>query len=251
MKLTVLGSGYFIPTEKRNNSGYLLEIGSESVLLDTGSGTLRQLIKCGYSIWDISKIFYSHFHIDHLADLLSILFTRKYSQPDREKCELLLLGHDDLQKIVTGFEDLFGQWIINEKYPYQYRCLKPGKYNYDSFSLAVYNGKHADQSLMYRFEDSSGKTLLYTGDTDLSDDLLEAADGVDILLTEFSSSDEEPVPGHLSPSKISHLLDKCRPKVTILSHLSPETEKGTLTNTIYVPPNCVVEPAEDFKVWKI
>ncbi len=251
MKLTVLGSGYYIPMVNRNNSGYLLEIGSESVLLDTGSGTLRQLIKGGYSIWDISKIFYSHLHIDHLADLLPVLFTRKYSQPNRGKGELLLFGHDDLQKIITGFEDLFNQWIIHNKYKYQCHCLMHGKYNFDSFNLVVYQGNHADQSLMYRFEDSTGKTLLYTGDTDLSDELFEAADGVDVLLTELSSTNEESANGHLSPIKISQLLDKCRPKVTILSHLSPETEKITIIDAINVPSNCVVELAEDLKVWKI
>jgi ribonuclease BN (tRNA processing enzyme) len=248
MKLTILGSGYFIPTKDRNNSGYLLEIGSESVLLDTGSGTLRQLIKCGHSIWDISKIFYSHLHIDHTADLLPILFTRKYSKPDSGNGELLLFGHDGFRKIISGFEDLFDKWIITDKYPYQYHCLKPGKYNYDSFSLTVYKGIHADQSLMYRFEDMAGKTFLYTGDTDISDELLEAASGVDGLLTELSCTDENPVPGHLTPSKISQILDKCRPKLTILSHLSPETEKGTLIDTINVPPGCIVNKAEDFQI---
>jgi len=247
----VLGSGYFIPMANRNNSGYLLEIGSESVLLDTGSGTLRQLIKGGNSIWDISKIFYSHLHIDHFVDILPILFTRKYTRPEWGTGELSLFGHDDLQKIITGFEDLFSQWIIHDKYPYQCHCLMPGKYNFDSFNLVVYQGNHADQSLMYWFEDSTGKRFLYTGDTDLSDELFEAADGVDILLTELSSTNEESAPGHLSPFKISQLLDKCRPKATILSHLSPETEKGTVIDMINVPLNCVVELAEDFAVWNI
>lgn len=235
----------------RNNSGYLLEIGSEYVLLDTGSGTLRQLIKGGYSVWNISKIFYSHLHIDHLADLLPVLFTRKYTQPNREEGKLSLFGHNDLQKIIAGFENLFSQWIIHDKYPYHCNCIKPGKYNYDSFGLEVFKGNHAEQSLMYRFEDSTGKTLLYTGDTDLSDELYKAANGVDILLTELSSTNEEFTHGHLSPSKISQLLDKCKPKVTILSHLSPETEKGTIIDTINVPLNCKVELAEDFAVRNI
>jgi len=246
MKLTILGSGYFIPTEKRNNSGYLLEIGSEFVLLDTGSGTLRQLIKCGHSIWDITKIFYSHLHIDHLADLLPILFTRKYSQPENREGELSLFGHKDIVKIITGFEDLFGKWIVNEKYQYQPNCLEPGKYDFKAFNLTVYKGNHADESLMYRFEDLSGKTLLYTGDTDLSDELIESASNVDILLTEFSSTDENPVPGHLSPLKISKLLEECRPKLTLLSHLSPETGRGTLTHSINVPLGCEIKIAEDF-----
>ena len=246
MKLTILGSGYFIPTEKRNNSGYLLEIGSESVLLDTGSGTLRQLVKCGHSVWDITKIFFSHLHIDHLADLLPILFTRKYSQPENSEGELTLFGHKNIQNVITGFENLFGKWIINDKYKYQPHCLEPGKYDFNAINLTVYKGNHADESLMYRFEDLSGKTLLYTGDTDLSDELLRAASGVDILLTELSCTDENPITGHLSPLKISKLLEECRPKLTLLSHLSPVTEKRTLIDTINVPLDCEIRIAEDF-----
>lgn len=250
MKLTVLGSGYFIPTKKRNNSGYLLQIDNENLLLDSGPGVLRQLIKAGYSVWDISKIFYSHLHIDHLADLLPILFIRKYSQPQAGNSELSIYGHQDLKRIISGYEDLFGKWILNEKYPYQYKSLYPFDFTFDQFRLSVNAGVHTEQSLMYRFEDAKGKSLLYTGDTELSDALIEAAEGVDLLVTEFSSIEKDPKPGHLSPANISFLLDKCRPKLTILSHLTPETEQRAVIAQIKIPPNCVVEAAEDLKTWE-
>jgi len=250
MKLTVLGSGYFIPTKKRNNSGYLLQIAGENLLLDSGSGVLRQLIKAGYSVWDISKIFYSHLHIDHLADLLPILFVRKYSQPQEEHSELSIYGHQDLKKVITGCEGLFGNWILNEQHPYRFYSLESGRSAFEHFSLRVYQAVHTGQSLMYRFEEAGGNTLLYTGDTELSDALIEAARGVDLLVTEFSSIDEDPKPGHLSPAKISFLLDKCRPKLTILSHLTLETEQRAVIAKINIPPNCRVEAAEDLKTWE-
>ena len=247
MKLTVLGSGYFIPMENRNNSGYLLEIGGESLLLDTGSGSLRQLVKTGHSVWDISKIFYSHLHIDHFADILPILFTRKYSKPEKGQGKLQIFGHNDLSKFIAEFEKIFGKWIVNEDYPYEVTSLEPGHYHFDKFDIKVYRGKHADQSLMYRFEDQSGRVFLYTGDTDMSDELLIAAKNVDFLVTEFSSTNENPVSGHLSPQKINALLQKCRPKLTLLSHLTPETEKETSMSQIKVPSGCKVELAEDFR----
>ncbi|HDP66924.1 MAG TPA: ribonuclease Z [Candidatus Marinimicrobia bacterium] len=250
MKLTVLGSGYFIPTKKRNNSGYLLQIDNENLLLDSGPGVLRQLIKTGYSVWDISKIFYSHLHIDHLADLLPILFIRKYSQPQERNSELSIYSHQDLNRVITGYEGLFGRWILNEKHPYRFHSLESGRSTFEHFSLRVYQAVHTEQSLMYRFEDAKGTSLLYTGDTELSAALIEAAEGVDVLVTEFSSIDEDPKPGHLSPAKISFLLDKCRPKLTILSHLTPETEQRAVIAQIKIPPNCVVEAAEDLKTWE-
>ncbi|MGC9364198.1 MAG: MBL fold metallo-hydrolase [Fidelibacterota bacterium] len=250
MKLTILGSGYFIPMKQRNNSGYFLQIAAENLLLDTGSGILRQLIKTGYSVWDVSKIFYSHLHIDHLADLLPILFVRKYSQPEQKNVELSIYAHQDLHKIITGYEELFGKWILNENHPYRFQSLRPGQFTFEHFILKVYQAVHTEQSLMYRFEDAKGKSLLYTGDTELSDVLFEAAAGVDLLLTEFSGVDEDPKPGHLSPAKISLLLERCRPKRTILSHFTPETEQTAVIGQIAIPPDCIVETAEDFKTWQ-
>ncbi len=252
MKLTVLGSGYFIPTKDRNNSGYLLEIGGELLLLDTGSGILRQLIKTGHSVWDIDRIFYSHMHLDHISDLLPILFTRKYSQPEQlGDFNLNIYGHSDIRKVIDIYESLFGKWIINENYPYKFQAIDVGEYEFGSYSLNVFQGNHADQSLMYRFKDSSEKTLLYTSDTDFSEELITAAIGINALLIECSSSNENPVAGHMTPNKISELLDLCRPEMTILTHLSPETDRGSLIHDISVPPQCKIFMAEDFSVYTI
>ncbi|HPB00757.1 MAG TPA: MBL fold metallo-hydrolase, partial [Candidatus Marinimicrobia bacterium] len=67
MHLTILGSGSFLPNEKRNCSGYLLDIGDETLLLDGGSGTLRQIVKAERSVLEVGRVFYSHFHLDHIA----------------------------------------------------------------------------------------------------------------------------------------------------------------------------------------
>lgn len=247
MKLTVLGSGYFIPTKDRNSSGYLLETGGESILLDTGSGTLRQLIKCGHSIWDISKIFYSHLHIDHTADLPPILFTRKYSQPDScGERELSVFAHPDFNKFIDGFEKLYGEWINNPDYPYNFHPIMPGEYSFNTVDLSVFKGNHTDQSLMYRFKDRSGKSLIYTGDTGFSDTLIEASQNASVLLIECSSSNSNPVEGHMTPSELSTLIHESRPELTLLTHISPETDYETLIDEISVPPGCEIKMAEDF-----
>ena len=73
MKLTILGTGTIIPSLKRNASGYFLNIGGDNVLVDCGSGVLRQLIKAKINYNDLDYIFITHRHTDHIADLVSIL----------------------------------------------------------------------------------------------------------------------------------------------------------------------------------
>ena len=252
MKLTILGSGYFIPTKTRNNSGYLLEIADELILLDSGSGVLRQLFKTDHSFWDISKIFYSHLHLDHIADLLPILFTRKYSEPkNREDTELLIYAHKDFSAIIEGYEKMFGKWIINENFPYSFRPIEPGNYSFTSFELKVFQGNHTPQSLMYCFKDSTGKLLLYASDTDISDELILASTGVDLLVIECSCTDADPKPGHMTPAKIGTLIQEAKPKITLLTHLSPENDADKLLQKIKIPADCIVKIAEDFQIMEI
>jgi ribonuclease BN (tRNA processing enzyme) len=252
MKLTILGSGYFIPTKTRNNSGYLLEIADELILLDSGSGVLRQYLKTDHSLWDISKIFYSHLHLDHIADLLPILFTRKYSeQEDRVGSELLIFAHKDFSPIIEGYENMFGQWITNEKFPYSFRPIEPGNYSFTTFELKVIQGNHSVQSLMYCFKDSTGKLLLYASDTDLSEELILASKGVDLLVIECSCSDTDPEPGHMNPAKIATLIQEAKPKITLLTHLSPENDTAKLLQKIKIPTECLVRMAEDFLIMEI
>jgi len=252
MKLTILGSGYFIPTKDRNCSGYLLEIGGESVLLDAGPGTLRQLIRSGHSIWEISKIFFSHFHLDHTADLPSILFTRKYSKPDGDiGRELSLYAHPEFGRFIDGFESLYGNSIVHLDYPYKFHPVQIGEYSFDNFDVSVFKGKHTDQSLMYRFNVMGGKSLVYTGDTGLTDELISACQNVSVLLIECSASDSNPVDGHMTPLNLSTLIHKSRPELTLLTHISPETDYETLIDEISIPSGCIVKKIEDFQTFEI
>src|SRR3989338_5270817 len=78
MKLAILGSGTSAPRLERNNAGYLLGINNKKILLDSGAGTIRQLLKLKVNLLDIDNIFYTHFHNDHINDLPSIIWSNNY-----------------------------------------------------------------------------------------------------------------------------------------------------------------------------
>lgn len=71
MKLTVLGSGGWIPTKNRQTCTYLIEIEDNLIFLDTGTGISRL---CNYkNIFDkynTINIIYSHYHLDHVIGLI-------------------------------------------------------------------------------------------------------------------------------------------------------------------------------------
>jgi ribonuclease BN (tRNA processing enzyme) len=75
--VTILGSGTCVPSLQRSSCAALIDTGSSKVLLDSGAGTMRRLLEAGHSIHNLSHIFYSHFHPDHIAELVPLLFATK------------------------------------------------------------------------------------------------------------------------------------------------------------------------------
>ena len=65
MNLCILGSGVGIPNVKRAYPGLLLKSESESILIDPGPGSLRQLLKAGFDYNDINVVILTHLHPDH------------------------------------------------------------------------------------------------------------------------------------------------------------------------------------------
>lgn len=230
MQLTILGSGTFIPTAKRNTSCYLLDIGKEVLLLDSGSGCIRQMCHVSRSFLEVNRIFYSHLHLDHIADFLPILFSRKYSKPQRPTGALIIHAHQDFAYYYNQLTKIFKRWVIEPEYPSLFEPLAPGVYDFRGYTLKVYRSNHTPESLMYRFEEQ-GKGFLYTGDVDLCPELYEAAKEVDWLLIECGNTNDNPASGHMNPNKIKRLIETSNPKQVILTHIPPELEEMNIRDT--------------------
>lgn len=68
MKITLLGTGCPEPNANRASSGYLVEIGNDCILLDCGGGVFDRLLQAGKKPSDITHLFFSHLHTDHMMD---------------------------------------------------------------------------------------------------------------------------------------------------------------------------------------
>jgi ribonuclease BN (tRNA processing enzyme) len=70
MKLTVLGSGGWIPTSSRQTSCYLITSGTEALVLDAGTGLGALHIDPSYLDGvETVTVLLSHFHLDHVTGL--------------------------------------------------------------------------------------------------------------------------------------------------------------------------------------
>ncbi len=82
LRLTFLGTSAAQPTVRRNLSGLAVRQGRELYLFDCGEGTQRQMISFGTG-FDVSAIFFTHFHADHWVGAIG--FLRTLSMGGRER----------------------------------------------------------------------------------------------------------------------------------------------------------------------
>jgi ribonuclease BN (tRNA processing enzyme) len=230
MKLTILGSGTCIPNTKRGSSGYLLETPNSKILLDCGSGTTWKLEETGINYLEIDHIFFSHLHPDHTGDLVPFLFATKYSHNKEREKPLFLWGGAGFNKFFNALKKAYGNWIVPEGLSFDE--FKGGSDSFNDFKITAAKTPHIEGSLAYKVE-SEGKSIVYSGDTDYSESLINLTANADLLIIECAlPNDRSKMKGHLTPKEVIKTVNESRPKKVVITHLYPECDEESVIETI-------------------
>jgi len=233
MKLTILGSGTYQPELERHSSVYLIETAKSKICFDFGRGAIDQLLKVGLQVNQLDAIFITHWHSDHISDLLPLLhitiaapkdivtddwIPRKapikvYGPRDtRERLGYLLkssyLDHCEMDMVeiydIDGEEIRGSDWVIK---PY----------------LAKHNPRVP--SLCYRLE-SENKIFGFSGDTVECDGLRGAIKNADLAIIEAGWPEEVNPKTHLTGPRTGRVAQENNVKKLVLTHVAPYYLKG-------------------------
>jgi len=83
LRVTFLGTSGAIPTVARNPSSIFVAREGDSLLFDAGEGTQRQLMRYGTG-FDISDLFVTHAHGDHVLGIPGLLQTMDFNDRERK-----------------------------------------------------------------------------------------------------------------------------------------------------------------------
>jgi ribonuclease BN (tRNA processing enzyme) len=219
MKLTILGSGTAQPSSDRNSAGYVVEANGMKLLLDCGAGTLHALAKYEIQWQRLTHIFVSHFHVDHVGELASLLFAFRYALTEDRHESLTLIAHQGIERVLTGLKVAFGEKIFNLKFPFRVMAVEPKK------SLTINNQirlefaktPHTDESLAIRITENQ-QSISYTGDTGFSPDLIRFFGQTDVLISECSFEESDAKGRHLSIDEVARLAQAAKVKRLIATH---------------------------------
>lgn len=222
MKVTILGSGTCVPSLARASSAILVEEEDTRLLVDCGLGVMHRLLAAGCEPKDLDGIFLTHFHPDHVAELVSLLFSGKYSGSRGRSKPLTLMGGKGLGTFHAGLLHAFGEWIdlgeglILEEFP-----MTPfRKYSFRNITLESFPVRHKEESLALSVQ-VHGKKTVVSGDTDFCPELADFASGAGLFICECSMPDGMKVPGHLTPSLAGEMAQAAKVGHLVLTHFYP------------------------------
>lgn len=227
MNLTILGSGTGVPSAERSACSFVLETGGRVLLFDLGPGTVRRLAEAGFSLTRISSIFISHFHPDHVSELIAFLFATKYPAAYRRRTPFQLIGAKGIGNLYGKLLNVFGEWIEMEPGlmdTVELSTSEADQFKGDSFTVDSLPMNHIASSLGFRVTASDGTALAYTGDTDVCENAVTLAGGADLLVCESALPDAMKTDGHLTPSLAGGIAVRAGVKQLLLTHFYPECD---------------------------
>ncbi|MDI3269261.1 MAG: MBL fold metallo-hydrolase [Bacillota bacterium] len=212
MKLTVLGNQGPFPGPGGATSGYLLQEGNYSLLLDVGSGVLSRLLQ-NMSLSDLQAVVISHWHEDHVADLgvlaYAVQVERSMGRFGKEPLPVYGPPDEEAQRRLKGLDDFLSYQPLPS-------ALGP-------FSVKTAPTVHARPGYSYRFSSATG-TFCYSGDTGWQEDLMALAKGAGLFLAESSFLEPEVPgkgPGHLTGLQAGEMAGAAGVKELLLTHFYP------------------------------
>lgn len=254
MKVTILGSGTCVPSLSRSACAVLVETGQSKLLLDLGPGTMRRLLRCNTTIFDLTHIFLSHFHPDHTAELVPLLFATKYPDSTSRQQPLRILGGQGLRSLYKNLRSAYGDWIVlpDDLLIIQELDILAGeKLTFDDFELIVRPVVHRPESLAVRINAADGSCLAYSGDTDMCNVLADVAHNVDLFICESSTPDELKLSGHMTPALAGLAAAQARAKQLVLTHLYPPCDEVNIAKQAAAKYKGPIIVAEDLMVFDL
>jgi ribonuclease BN (tRNA processing enzyme) len=216
--ITLLGTGTCQIEFERRASSVLIQLDALPVLFDCGHGVVQRLLEIGIQHNELNHIVVSHFHPDHVSDLIPFLHAGAWSRRNPRTTDLHIYGPPGIQRVIDGFRDIFGVSALQQS---MYNILvhevageqfSIGLYEFDFISLPPAGNK----GLRFAWR---GRHYALTGDSNFHEREITFLHKVDLAIIDS---------GHLEDDEIVQLAAASQAKTIVCSHLYREIDAPKL-----------------------
>ena len=239
--VVLLGTGTPRPDPEASGPATAIVVGERVYLVDAGPGVERRLAAARLPIDGVTALFVTHLHSDHTLGLPDLIFTSWVMGRTKP---LAAYGPHGLRAMTDHILAAWAEDIdvrtngLEKRTPGGYRVnvheIGPGVV-YDSAGVRVtaFRVEHGTWREAYGYRiDTPTRSVVISGDTKPSENLVRAAAGADVLVHEVypatrmaanvTESTRWPAymrDFHTSDVELGQLAARIRPKLLILSHI--------------------------------
>ena len=268
LKVVLLGTGVGPPVNlQQYGTSTLVEAGAQRFLFDCGRGATLRLAQAGVPIGSITRVFLTHLHSDHIVQLPDLLLTGWAG--GRRAVPLAVWGPAGTRALMDHLRQAFAFDIhmrrdVDEHLPaagitvVSHEVTTDGVvFRGDGVTVTAFLVDHGpvQPAFGYRIE-YGGRSVVLSGDTRVSENLVRHAQGADVLVHEvidpqaLRDRPDRPsaaivdaiIAHHTTPQQAGEVFRRVAPRLAVYSH-APNTERILAqTRTAYAGP---LQGAED------
>jgi len=240
-RATLLGTGCPAAVMNRFGPSTLVEAGDQKFLFDAGRGALQRLTQLDVRWQDVQGVFLTHLHSDHVVGFPDLWLTGWLIVPGR-KVPLQVRGPTGTAAMMSHLQQAFAydvrirtenDGVSPEGVALAVEEIGEGVvYDKGGVKITAFEVDHAPvkPALGYRI-DYSGRSIVLSGDTRVSQNLLRHAQNVDVLVHEVfapATLQRAGVPAaraksivdyHTTPEQAGEVFARLKPKLAVYSHI--------------------------------
>jgi ribonuclease Z len=236
LKVVLLGSGMGPRVNLQQfGASTLVEGGNIRLLVDCGRGATLRLTQVGVSTGSISRLFLTHLHSDHVIDIPDLLLAGWAGGGRSVPLEVWgPAGTGDMMEHVQqafAFDIHMRRDVDDKRAGDGIRVvshdIKEGVvFDEQGVKVTAFLVDHGLLTPAFGYRvDYSGRSLVLSGDTRPSENLIRFAQGVDVLVHEVFDPETNPEGArrHTTPGQAGELFTRVKPRLAVYSH-APNTE---------------------------
>ena len=218
--LQFLGSGDAFGSGGRFQTCLLLRGPRGSLLIDCGASSLVAMKRAGVDPGAIGWVVLSHLHGDHFGGLPFLILDGQFS---RRAAPLVVAGPPGVrERVEAAMEVLFpGSSRTPRRFAVEFVEIRDGVARpIGPATVTPFAVEHASGAPSYALRvEYDGKVITYSGDTEWTDRLFEAARGADLFVCEAYFF-EKPIRHHLDYRTLREHRDRIQCRRILLTHMS-------------------------------